>query len=361
MRFLAFLLVLQISGCATSATQVPSLKLLAQTELDSQTKLKNIPFGGLSGMIALGDDEYLAISDDRSQHAPARFIKMKISYDEGKLNVVPMENIFLTDKNGKTFAQDEVDGESIAKDGEHFWVGSEGSYHKGLRIEPFIRSFDLTGKSLNEFELNRTRYIPEATGIMTRGIRVNSAFESLSISPNSKRIFLATETALQQDAPENYHPHNIIRLAEYDLKSQSLLKEYPILLDHIQVDAAGGYLTAENGLSDILALSEHELLLLERAWLSAIKKQFIRIYYVNLKSQDLDVKNISSLKEIKQTLSKTLVLDFSSLGLKLDNMEILCFGPTVNGKATLIVASDNNFSRHQTNLFYLFELSTLPK
>ena len=69
--------------------------------------------------------------------------------------------------------------------------------------------------------------------------------------------------------------------------------------------------------------------------------------------------NIEKLTAETATLEKTLVLDFSELDQKPDNLEILCFGPMINENQTLIVASDNNFSKHQKNQFYLFEILSL--
>ncbi len=295
-------------------------------------------------MIPLGNDEYLAISDDRSERGPARMVRLRITYENQKLQVEPLENIFLT-VNGKTFAKNEVDGEAIAKLGEHVIIASEGSYHMGLRIAPFVRLFTRDGKQIKDIDLDRSVYIPEEHGSITKGVRSNLAFEAVATSPAQTKLFIATEAALYQDAPSNYAAQNIVRIQERDLKSDKLL-EHRIQLDHIEVDAAGGRLSADNGLSDMLALSDHELLLLERAWLSAVKKQFIRIYYLDL---------------AQKPLNKRLVLDMETLKTPLDNMEIICPGPVVAGRQTLIIASDNNFSRSQSNLFYLFALENLPK
>jgi hypothetical protein len=55
-----------------------------------------------------------------------------------------------------------------------------------------------------------------------------------------------------------------------------------------------------------------------------------------------------------------MLLDLSSLTnddgsvLALDNIEGITFGPTVNGKRTLILVSDNNFNPAQFTQFVAF-------
>src|SRR5690606_27391806 len=106
------------------------------------------PFGGLSGMVNIGNDEYLAISDDRSELAPARMIKLKIEYSNQDLKVTPIKNITLK-HDGAPFKLNELDSEAIALHDQTLLIASEGSYRKGLRSAPFIRQFDFDGTQGN--------------------------------------------------------------------------------------------------------------------------------------------------------------------------------------------------------------------
>ena len=56
-------------------------------------------------------------------------------------------------------------------------------------------------------------------------------------------------------------------------------------------------------------------------------------------------------------MTKRLVLDFDSLGVRIDNLEGLCFGPTLpNGHRTLVLVSDDNFNPGEVTQFLAFEI-----
>jgi hypothetical protein len=54
---------------------------------------------------------------------------------------------------------------------------------------------------------------------------------------------------------------------------------------------------------------------------------------------------------------KTLVLDLATLGITLDNVEGLAFGPVLpDGRQSLVLISDDNFSDSQKTQVLLFAL-----
>lgn len=56
-------------------------------------------------------------------------------------------------------------------------------------------------------------------------------------------------------------------------------------------------------------------------------------------------------------MTKTLLLDLSSLGISLDNIEGASWGPVLpNGHRSLVLVSDNNFNPAQFTQFLAFEL-----
>ena len=56
-------------------------------------------------------------------------------------------------------------------------------------------------------------------------------------------------------------------------------------------------------------------------------------------------------------LLKELVLDFDDLGIPLDNVEGMTFGPDLaDGRRTLVFVSDDNFSETQVTQFLAFAL-----
>lgn len=356
MKFLA--LVLLLAACKPQVQNATSdLKLLAQANLPSTLTVGEAPFGGLSGMVNLGNNEYLAISDDRSELAPARMIKIKIEVEGEELKVKPLENITLT-RDGMPFKLNELDPEAITLHDKTLIIASEGSYRKELRSPPFIRYFGFDGAQISDIAFDEDRYVPESEGQITKGVRSNLGFESVSFSPSGKTLFAVTEAALRQDAPYEYHAQNIVRLMAIDPKGKKSTKEYAIKLDHIQIDGGGGVLTGDNGISDIIALSDTEVMIMERAWVSAAKRQIVRLYTVKLDDK-AEVSGVNQLAADSIVLEKNLVLDLDDLAIALDNLEILCHGPKIDGKDTLIIASDNNFSKFQKNQFLLFQI--LPK
>lgn len=56
--------------------------------------------------------------------------------------------------------------------------------------------------------------------------------------------------------------------------------------------------------------------------------------------------------------NKKLLINMDDLGIYIDNIEGVTFGPDLpNGHKTLIFVSDNNFSKEQKTQFLLFEVN----
>ena len=91
----------------------------------------------------------------------------------------------------------------------------------------------------------------------------------------------------------------------------------------------------------------------------------IRIYRISLKGAT-DVSKLDSLKGQSGIVpvTKTLLLDLGQvqglspdLSPELDNFEGMAFGPRLpDGRATLLLASDDNFSQRQRTWFLLFAI-----
>jgi hypothetical protein len=86
----------------------------------------------------------------------------------------------------------------------------------------------------------------------------------------------------------------------------------------------------------------------------------IRLYDVSLRHAD-NVNGFDSLATLLSGLrpaKKTLVLDLDELGIPLDNVEGMAFGPKLShGRRSLILVSDNNFAPAQFTQFLLFSVS----
>jgi hypothetical protein len=319
--------------------------------------------GGFSGITYNPEkDIYYVISDDRGNFSPPRFYTLKIDITNDKINQVNIENVtFLKDEKGENYPPNYSDTEAIIFSPRNtLFISSEGVYK--TNIAPFINEYNLDGKLVNLVRIP-DRYIPKEEE--KKGIENNLGFESLTIKANGMmpqdpfRLFTATESALVQDVNLN-NPESTLRsrLMHYVINpigDPVLIGEYLYIVDNPQLGVL------YNGVSELLALpQEGYLLSLERTF--GLRGYGVKIFQLvmanasdisNQKTLAGDVNNITPIR-------KKLVLDLQKLGIKLDNLEGITFGPRLaDGSQSLIIISDNNFAKEgkQKNQFLLFKLS----
>jgi hypothetical protein len=181
-------------------------------------------------------------------------------------------------------------------------------------------------------------------------VRDNLAFESLATMGD--RIVVGTENALKQDGPvADLEQPSPVRLLVFDAASGRHLAEHAYVVE--PVTAAGLFRT--NGLVELLG-GEGMLLALERSYTLGVGNG-ARIYGVDLANAS-DVSRRRSLADSDYLPArKTLLLDLGVLGIPLDNLEGMTWGPRLpNGRRTLLLVSDDNFSARQVTQFLAFEL-----
>ncbi|PZO45181.1 MAG: endonuclease/exonuclease/phosphatase [Pseudanabaena frigida] len=349
-----------------------SLDFINEYKLPEQ-KFENTPVGGLSGLAYDRiDDIFYAISDDRSEFAPARFyaLKLKFSSEKEHPNLENLEVIgvnFLKDKTGNTYPKGEVDPEGIALTGDRtVLISSEGVTSKG--IPPFIDEFDLlTGKWLRSLPIPQ-RYLFEPKKEPNsnksklpkpepQGVRDNLGFEALTVIRDSigdpYRVFAITENALAQDTQADEQPSES-RFLHYLVGNIAPLivaeHRYPVeamtppvtqigVNELVAIDRGGHFLTLErsNGSAGLSAK------IWQIATGSATDTSSIKSFRVN--------PNVRSIR-------KKLVFDLATLGIKLDNLEGMAIGPRLaDGSQSLILVSDDNFSNNQFTQFLVFRLN----
>ena len=212
----------------------------------------------------------------------------------------------------------------------------------------------LDGKFIRELGTPQ-KYFPVSGG--SAGIRNNLAFESLSLSADAKTLYTATENALVQDGPAaSLADASPSRVLQFSLKNGKAQDEHIYKTDKVAVDPvpAGSFTT--NGLVEILALGEDEFLTLERSFSTGVGNA-IKIYRTTTE----DASNVRKLESIAgkkvRSMRKKLVLDLATLGVTLDNIEGMTFGPRLpSGERSLILVSDNNFSATQLTQFLAFAI-----
>ncbi|MEA5510461.1 esterase-like activity of phytase family protein [Crocosphaera sp. UHCC 0190] len=344
-----------------------SLEFLGEYQLPKQI-FQETAVGGLSAITYNRQiDRFYALSDDRSQKAPARFYTLKIDIaptddKPGKIQAVTVEDVtFLKSPSEKTYAPQTIDPEGIALSPRGtVFISSEGAINKD--IAPLIGEFDLkTGQIQQQVPLPQ-KYLPaKQPDESPRGVENNLGFEPLTISATSTlkddpfRLFTATEASLKQDTADT-PPVNIpVRLLHYVISPIGppvLIAEHLYLLDETPKGALA------NGLTELLALpQEGTLLSLERTF--GLFGHGAKLFQV-VNSSASETSNIESFKEgiagIKP-LKKKLLLDLQELGIELDNLEGMTLGPRLkDGSQTLILISDDNFSPEQVTQLLLFQL-----
>ncbi len=351
---------LWFSNLASAAMTVTNIKFIGQATLPTGLIFQKTQVGGLSGITYdQTKDLYYAISDDRSEKAPARFYTLKIDLSKGSLKkngVVLVGVTTLLNENGAKFPPGTSDTEGIALTSkETVFISSEGDV--GKLINPFIEEFSLSSGKVKTILPIHDKFLPDKNG--KQGIRNNLAFESLTITPDEKNLFTATENALIQDGPAAQpKTSSPCRILQYNLLTNQPEKEFIYNTEPVTslFNITGKF---ASGLPDLVALdNQGNFLSLERTF-SGLGFS-ISLFEVSLEGAD-DIHDINSLlavdtKKIKP-VQKKLLLDLKTLNVLLDNIEGLTLGPQLpDGERALILVSDNNFNKFQRTQILAFKL-----
>jgi hypothetical protein len=278
----------------------------------------------------------------------------------------------LLNQNNQPFATNTIDPEGIGltSNGTVF-VSSEGEVGNltGRLQSPFVNEFALgTGRQLRQLPIP-SKFVPVIGPVdaPTVGIRNNLAFENLTITPDGKFLFTATENALVQDGPlATINTGSRSRILKYNLITGQPEQEFLYLTDPVALPAVPETAFSTNGLVELLALDNRgTFLALERSFSAGAPGtgNTIKLYEVRL-NEASDISEINSLNAININtvipVEKRLLLNFDSLGLPtgLDNVEGMTLGPVLpNGQQSLVLVSDNNFSATQFTQILAFGLA----
>ncbi|MCC5657257.1 esterase-like activity of phytase family protein [Nostoc sp. XA010] len=343
-----------------NAVEISSIEFIGEATLAKGLNLQKTPIGGLSGITYNAKKNlYYAISDDRGQKANARLYTLTIDLSKGSLQkgkVVPVSVTTLLNENGQTFRPGETDTEGITLTNKAtVFISSEGDAAK--LINPFIKEFSLSsGKEITTLPIPN-KFLPDKSG--KQGIRNNLAFESLTITPDKRHLFTATENALIQDGvAAKANINTPCRILQYNLLNNQPEKEFLYQTEPVSpfLNVTGKF---ASGLPDLLALdNQGHFLSLERSFTGL--GFAISLFQVSLEGSD-DMHQINSLlavdsKNIKP-VQKKLLLDLRTLDVLLDNIEGLTLGPKLpDGQQSLILISDNNFNSLQRTQILAFKI-----
>ncbi len=307
--------------------------------LDKQT-FEGTSVGGLSALAYDGRKGvyYSLVDNGPDATSEARFYTLRLPTRGGTLGEPQILDVTtLRDENGQPFTASDFDGEGLA-------FTRSGDLLASSETEPSIRRFSRDGNLIEELPVPE-KFLVAPEGQATR----NQTFESLSLSPNNRSLFTAVEGPLAADG-QTAEGQNRIRILRYEDRGPGDFEpaeEYYYLTEPGQ------------GVVDIVALSESELLVLERGYIPA-EGNTVRVYKVSLDEAD-DASGDPSLAEAGlEPLDKTLLVELADCpsggattpGTQanplLDNYESLELGPRLpGGRRALLLQSDDNFSTGQ--------------
>jgi hypothetical protein len=242
-------------------------------------------------------------------------------------------------------ARFDTEGIRISNDGLSVFISDE--------YGPYIYQFSrITGARLRSFRLPESFYVTNLspmgkteTSSNTIGRTANKGMEGLAITPDGRTLVGIMQNALIQDANEGGAAANLLRIVTIDILSGRVKHQYAYEL------------TAGSGVSEILALNNHEFIVDERdghGRADQSKAKVKQLFKIDLENA-VDVSNLNgtdaAANAVKKTLFVDLVASMKNAGIDATNIpakiEGITWGPDIreNGQTvhTLWVANDNDF------------------
>jgi hypothetical protein len=240
-----------------------------------------------------------------------------------------------------------LDSEGIRLSNDRQFVYTSDEYG------PYVNEWlSATGQRVRSFDLPDSFYVSNLSSMgaveisgNTSGRVANKGMEGLAITPDGKTLVGITQNALIQDAAEGGAAANLLRIVTIDRNTGIVMHQYGYLL------------TTGTGVSEIVALNNHEFLVDERDGKgrgAGNKAKIKQLFKIDLDGA-ADISDMDGLTAAAHAVPKTLFLDLVSLltangisaGQIPAKIEGLAFGAdvTYNGNAvhTLWVANDNDF------------------
>lgn len=229
---------------------------------------------------------------------------------------------------------------------------------------PYLYAFDLaSGRRRSAIKLPNKLLIDAPSSLPANelnnnaaGRQANRGMEGLAISPDGSKLYGLMQNALIQDGAlgaGNARISTGARLVEITLATGEL-REFYYPLD-----------AASNGLNEILAVSDHSFLVIERDGRAGTAAQFKRVFKIDIAGAS-DIRAVKSLPSTGVPadivpVTKTPFLDLLDPAYGLagagfpEKIEGLAFGPDLpSGQHSLLVTSDNDFMAGQPSKIFVF-------
>lgn len=343
--------------------------------------------GGLGSAIAYtGQGNLYVLASDRgpldgATDYPCRLHLLEIIPQPGQqppLMVQLKATVLLRDENGQALvgslaAFDAAHPERTLRfDPEGIRVGPRGTYFVSDEYGPYLYEFNAQGKRLRTLPIPK-RFQPARPSSRPEeelpphnlvGRQPNRGLEGLAITPDGRKLLAALQSPLIQDGALDAAHKRVginLRLIELDLadgKTRELV--YPLENPSL-------------GISEILAVNDHEFLVLERDGKAGPAAQFKKLFRIDIR----EASDVSSVERLPSTtlpngvkpVRKELFLDlldpkFGLAGPQTpEKHEGLAFGPDLpDGRRLLLVTVDNDFVASVPTTIHAFAVdrSDLP-
>ncbi|HEU4460279.1 MAG TPA: esterase-like activity of phytase family protein [Methylibium sp.] len=348
------------ADCPAAASLAPAragaFELLGTARLERRPGTTTQHLGGLSGIdFDARSGSWYLLSDERGERAPPRFYPARIAFDGRRFGAIEvLAPVALPLADGER-----PDPEALRLlpcAGLLAWA-SEGD---GPTLQPpSVRLVTPRGVPAGVLALPGNLR-PSADPCC--GARANRSLEGLALSTDGRELWLAMESPLTEDGPLPDVDHGAtVRFTRLPLAGASVSKasQWAYRLDPVRQPGRAGRHRSDNGVSEILAFGDGSLLVVERAGHEVEPDRFafeVRLYQAGIDAAD-DIAGQSAWNDTGgRPMSKRLLLDLATLGLpQLDNIEGAAWGPRLrDGRATLVLVSDDNFAANQVTQFLFF-------
>jgi hypothetical protein len=313
---------------------------------------------------------------------PARMHSLKIEVKPGEKKPISIELLsttLLKDENGKSFDgsadafQHSEAEKNLRLDIEGVRVVGNGHVFVSDEYGPVIYEFDTKGKRVRSLKVPARYRIakPSKTAAdelppkTTSGRQPNRGLECLAISPDGSKLYGLMQGPLIQDHGVNEKLERTgknCRILEIDLKTEAT-REFVYHLEH-----------ANHGNSEIVAVNDHEFLVLERDSLGGKDAKAKQVFHIDITSAtDVSTVEVLPQKDLPKTITpvkKKLFLDLLDKKYGIQDADLpekfegLAFGTDLaDGRHLLLVTADNDFVATKPFRVYAFAIdpADLPK
>jgi hypothetical protein len=365
---IAITVLLLIPAAASSSYREPAasvvgIEFLGEHTVATGTSFDGTEVGGLSSITYDAQrDVYYTISDDQGNREtgdPVRYYTLSLGFDASGQTDPEVRFLEVTQLYGgrnEAFEPGGVDPEGLAYDGRaQLYVSAEGILGDTI-VDPFIRRYNRNGRPTARLPIP-LYYLPNG---LDHGVRQNLSFESLNLTPDGRSLVTAGEGALFQDGPaSSFTNSSLARILTYDIRRRRPVAEH---VYEVGPWAEPSDIFGVNGIVELLPLdNDGSMLVMERSFsvggaLGGGTGNAVAIYAVST----LGASNVLGIDALYAggtaidvtPVSKRLVFEFDSLGIPIDNIEGMTFGPDLpDGRRSLIIVSDNNFAAGQFTQF----------